>query len=190
METTVNLFETIWNQESIQNQSLSELKSAEHRYAKDLKLNLKAAFDLKEWSETEMVLAAIAIAANNGQEGLLKQLKTEAEHLGVDESLQAEATALASLLSANNVLYRFRHFVNKESYEQLPARMRMNIMMQPQMGKELFELISLQISAINGCEACVKAHEQSLIELGCNETRIWEGVRMASILTSTKAFLS
>ena len=92
--------------------------------------------------------------------------------------------ACASLLSANNVLYRFRHFVNKEKYNEIPARIKMNIMARPVSGKELFELISLAVSAVNGCEMCVKSHEQSLIELGTREERVFEAVRLAAVITS------
>jgi alkyl hydroperoxide reductase subunit D len=60
----------------------------------------------------------------------------------------------------------------------------MNIMARPVTGKEFFELISLAVSAVNGCEMCVKAHEASLIELGAREERIFEAVRLAAVITS------
>jgi len=60
----------------------------------------------------------------------------------------------------------------------------MNIMGRPVGGKEFFELMSLAVSAVNGCEMCVKAHEASLIELGAKEERIFEAVRLASVITS------
>jgi lipoyl-dependent peroxiredoxin subunit D len=40
------------------------------------------------------------------------------------------------------------------------TRIKMNIMMKPVTGKEFFELMSLTISAVNGCEMCVNAHEK------------------------------
>jgi alkyl hydroperoxide reductase subunit D len=96
----------------------------------------------------------------------------------------AEAVACASLLAANNVLYRFRHFTGKEKYMELRPSLRMNIMMNPATGKELFELMSLAVSALNGCEQCVKSHEASLIGLGSIEERIWDAVRIASVVVS------
>jgi alkyl hydroperoxide reductase subunit D len=74
--------------------------------------------------------------------------------------------------------------VNKEKYNEIPARIKMNIMGRPVGGKEFFELMSLAVSAVNGCEMCVKAHEASLIELGAKEERIFESVRLASVITS------
>jgi len=40
----------------------------------------------------------------------------------------------------------------------------MTVMGNPIMGKEFFELMSLGISSLNGCELCVNAHEESLIK--------------------------
>jgi alkyl hydroperoxide reductase subunit D len=57
-------------------------------------------------------------------------------------------------------------------------------MVKPVGGKEFFELISLAVSAVNGCEMCVKSHEASLIELGSKEERIFEAVRLAAVITS------
>ncbi len=45
-------------------------------------------------------------------------------------------------------------------------------------------LMSLTISAVNGCEMCVNAHEDSLIKLGTTEERIFDAVRIGSLVTS------
>ena len=96
-----------------------------------------------------------------------------------------EAAGCASLLASNNIFYRFRHFTKKEKYGQIPARIRMQLMMKPATGKEFFELMSLAISAVNGCELCVNAHEDSLIKLGTTEERIFDAVRIGSLVTAT-----
>jgi alkyl hydroperoxide reductase subunit D len=60
----------------------------------------------------------------------------------------------------------------------------MQIMMKPVTGKEFFELRSLTISAVKGCEMYVNAHEDSLIKLGTTEERIFDAIRIASLVTS------
>lgn len=87
-------------------------------------------------------------------------------------------------MAANNVLYRFRHFADKEKYNELRPSLRMNIMMNPVTGKHLFELMSLAVSAVNGCEQCVKSHEASLIGLGATEEQVWDAIRIASVVAS------
>ena len=74
--------------------------------------------------------------------------------------------------------------MESQNLNTLPARLRMNIMMSPVLGKEFFELISLAVSAVNGCEMCVKSHEISVIEAGSTEARVWDAIRLASVITS------
>jgi len=58
-------------------------------------------------------------------------------------------------------------------------------MMKPITGKEFFELMSLAVSAVNGCEMCVNSHEDSLMKLGAKEERVFDAVRIASLITAT-----
>ncbi|MNR05272.1 Alkyl hydroperoxide reductase AhpD [compost metagenome] len=60
----------------------------------------------------------------------------------------------------------------------------MQIMSSPVTGKEFFELMSIAVSAVNGCEMCVNEHEKSILALGATEERVFDAVRIASIVTS------
>ncbi|HEY4063793.1 MAG TPA: carboxymuconolactone decarboxylase family protein [Puia sp.] len=51
-------------------------------------------------------------------------------------------------------------------------------MANPILGKEFFELVSLVISSINGCEMCVSSHERSVLRHGSSESRVMEGVKL------------
>ena len=164
--------------------ALDLLEEGKSRYVADLKLNFKNSFESDHLSKKEIALLGVALSVNAGNEIMKPFFKDNAASEGATEAEISEAVACASLLSANNVLYRFRHFVNKEKYNEIPARIKMNIMMKPVGGKEFFELMSLAVSAVNGCEMCVKSHENSLIELGTKEERIFESVRLAAVITS------
>ncbi len=76
------------------------------------------------------------------------------------------ARAAAALMGMNNIYYRFLHLVEDEEYKQLPARLRMNVMANPGIDKQDFELLSLAVSAINGCGTCVASHERQLRQHG------------------------
>ena len=165
-------------------ESLDLLEEGKSRYLADLKINFKNSFESEYLSKKEIALLGIAISANATNAVLREFFKTRAQGEGASAEEIAEAVACSSLLSANNVFYRFRHFLNKEKYNEIPARIKMNIMARPVVGKEFFELISLAVSAVNGCEMCVKSHEASLIELGSKEERVFEAVRLASVITS------
>jgi len=164
--------------------SLSLLEKGESRYLRDLKLNLVSALTSEYLTTKECALLGLATAINNNNTRLTKYFTSYAEEQGATAAETAEAAGCASLLASNNVFYRFRHFTQKEKYSQIPARIRMQLMMKPVTGKEFFELMSLAISAVNGCEMCVNAHEDSLIKLGTVEERIFDAVRIASLVTS------
>ena len=129
-------------------------------------------------------MLGVSLAVNATNKIVRAFFSDNARQEGATAEEIAEAVACASLLSANNVFYRFRHFLNKEKYNEIPARIKMNIMARPVTGKEFFELISLAVSAVNGCEMCVKAHEASVSEVGAKEERIYEAVRLGAVITS------
>jgi alkyl hydroperoxide reductase subunit D len=163
---------------------MQQLNDTDNRYLKDLRINLKNVLQSEHLSEKESALIAYAISVNANNKNLQKSFSSLALDKGASLDELAETAACASLLAANNVLYRFRHFTGKEKYEQLPARIKMNIMMNPVLGKEFFELVSLAVSAVNGCEMCVKSHEKSVLHLGATEERIFDAIRIASVIQS------
>lgn len=169
----------------VETHSLNLLEEAQSRYLRDLKLNFNSMLSSEHISDKEIGLLGLACAANEKNKPLSEFFASFSTTNGATPAELAEAVGCASLLASNNVFYRFRHFTQKEKYAQIPARIRMQIMMNPVIGKEFFELISLAVSAINGCEMCVNAHEDSLIKLGTSEERIFDAVRIASLVTAT-----
>ena len=164
--------------------SMETLVQGESRYVRDLRINLKTALSSDHLEQKELLLLALAIAVNEKNDVLKAVFSDKARESGADESEIAETIACASLLATNNVFYRFKHFIqdSNENYQSLPARIKMNIMARPVLGKEFFELMSLAVSAVNGCETCVKSHEASVRNLGASEARIFDAIRLASVV--------
>lgn len=165
--------------------ALQLLETGESRYLRDFKLNFTSTLTSEHLSAKECALLGLSTAVNNQNKPLIQYYTAVAKQNEATDADVAEAVGCASLLASNNVFYRFRHFTQKEKYTQIPARIRMQLMMKPVTGKEFFELMSLAISAVNGCEMCVNAHEDSLIKLGTTEERIFDAVRIASLVTAT-----
>ena len=164
--------------------SLSLLEKGESRYLRDLKLNFTSTLTSEQLSTKECALLGLATAVNNNNAPLTAYFTRYAKEQEATAAEIGEAVGCASLLASNNIFYRFRHFTQKEKYTQIPARIRMQLMMKPVTGKEFFELMSLAISAINGCEMCVNAHEDSLVKLGTTEECIFDAVKIASLVTA------
>jgi alkyl hydroperoxide reductase subunit D len=159
------------------------LVQAESRFIKDLKINVGNAINNTQYlSRKEAVLIALAVAVNEKFVLLQESFTTLAREAGASDGEIAEVVACTSLMNTNNVFYRFRHFMQKDFYNNQPAGIKMSIMMNPVTGKEFFELLSLVISAVNGCEMCVTSHEQSVLQHGASESKIFEAVKAGSII--------
>lgn len=184
-EIITEILQAVGLEPSYRTEALTLLEKGESRYLRDLKLNFTSTLTSEQLSAKECALLGLSTAANNNNSPLTLYFTKYAEEQGATAAEIAEAVGCASLLASNNIFYRFRHFTQKEKYGQIPARIRMQIMMKPVTGKEFFELMSLAVSAINGCEMCVNAHEDSLIKMGTIEERIFDAVRIASLVTAT-----
>jgi len=183
-DSTRELLENLSLDDKNISKALETIETSESRYTKDLRINLANTLISEHLNEKETALIGLSIAVNDKNDILSGFFEAHALAKGATHEETAEAAACASLLAANNVFYRFRHFSEKEVYEKLPARIKMNIMMKPVLGKELFELISLAVSAVNGCEMCVKSHEKSVIDLGTSEERVFDAIRLAAVVVS------
>lgn len=183
-ETLLDLYKDLRIEGDPSISSAELLVAGESRYVRELRMNVRSVLENKILTAKEAYLTALSIAVNQKNKVLSESFEKLARENEANDAEIAEAIAVASLLSANNVLYRYRHFVEKESYQTMRAGLRMNIMSRPVMGKEFFELLSLAVSAVNGCEMCVKSHEASVLEAGGSEERIWEVIRIASVISS------
>ena len=168
--------------------ALERLRDAIPEPAKDIRLNLQSVFQAGVLTPAQRwgVAAASAIAARNPdlRRAVLADARSEAGAAVVDDAMAA-----AALMAMNNVYYRFRHVVGKPSYSEKPARLRMNRLASPATSKVDFELFSLAVSAINGCEACVRAHEKAVLEGGLTEDHVHEAVRIAAVVQAAAVAL-
>ncbi|HTN35668.1 MAG TPA: carboxymuconolactone decarboxylase family protein [Arachidicoccus sp.] len=161
------------------------------RYIKDLKINVSNALkNAQSLSAKEAYLIAYAVAVNEKFVPLKAAFNGSATEAGASKEELAEVVSLTSLMNVNNIFYRFRHFAKKEFYNTQPAGIKMSIMANPVLGKETFELISLVISAVNGCELCVNSHESKLIQEGTAELKVLEAVKLGAILKGLIAVLA
>ena len=153
------------------------------KYLRDLKLNVSGMLNSRNLSKKEAYIIALSVAANEKNELLINAFDGLAKKEGASDEEIAEVHACVSIMNVNNVFYRFRHFMDGvEYYDKTPAGLRMSAMMNPVMGKGLFELVSLVISAVNGCERCVTSHERSVKDCGADEPRIYDAVRLGAVI--------
>ena len=161
--------------------ALESLREAIPESARDLKLNLQSVLQASSLSLEQQWGVAVASAVASRNPRLREAIVEEARQV-VSPAVLEDGFAAAALMGMNNVYYRFRHLVGKETYGRMPARLRMTRMAQPATNKADFELFSLAVSAINGCETCLRAHEKVVLEGGLTEDQVHDAVRIAATI--------
>jgi lipoyl-dependent peroxiredoxin subunit D len=163
--------------------SLETLKNALPDYARDTKLNLGKVLSAEgspDLSESQIHAVALASAYATKQPQLI--LALESETAGLSQTLREAAKAAATIMGMNNVYYRFLHLVSDKEYSKLPANLRMQVIGNPGVDKVDFELMSLAVSAINGCGMCMDAHAGVVTQAGVSKVGVQSAVRIASVL--------
>jgi lipoyl-dependent peroxiredoxin subunit D len=165
---------------------LEELRPKIPEPAKDIRLNLTSVLegstlgDAQRWG----VAVASAAAARNPRlyRAVLDDARSAIDKGAFSAGVIDDALAAAALMAMNNVYYRFRHLVDKPAYSERPARLRMTRLARPSTNKTDFELYCLVVSAINGCESCVRAHEKVVTEGGLTEDQVHDAIRIAAVI--------
>lgn len=121
----------------------------------------------------------------NGGAWRLRQAVLQDARETVSPEVIEDALAAATLMAMNNVYYRFRHVMEKDAYSKRPARLRMTRIARPATNKVDFELYCLAVSAINHCQACVRSHEQAVLQGGSSEEAVHDAIRIAATLNAT-----
>jgi alkyl hydroperoxide reductase subunit D len=161
--------------------TIENLKSALPDYAKDLKLNLSSlAAETAVSPELRALLfvtAGLAVRQSQVRDALLGEFgpSLTAEQLGA-------AKIAVSLMGMNNIYYRFTHLVSAQDYATMPAKLRMTAMAKPGIAHAEFELLSLAVSAINGCGMCMDSHEQAVRKGGIEPAAIQAAIRIAAVV--------
>ena len=169
--------------------TLIDLKNSIPDFAKDVKLNLSSLVMNSEYDE-ELVYgcayaSSLAIGNNNISDVFEEECRTRFSPEFI-ESVKATVT----VMSLNNVWYKYRDSMPTTEMKMAPQKMRVNIMgNHAGLDKILFESLSLCVSAINGCNFCVKAHSDLLLENNQTKEYVFNIGRIAAVISSlSKAF--
>lgn len=164
--------------------TLDTLRDAIPDYARDLKLNLGSVLaptGAPGLTEKQIWAVALASAVASRNPQFTRDIETLATaHL--DAAHINGARAAAAIMGMNNIYYRFLHLVEDAEYAQMPARLRMNVIGNPGIDKQDFELLALAVSAINGCGTCVASHERTLRKHGLGREAVQSAVRIAATI--------
>jgi alkyl hydroperoxide reductase subunit D len=162
--------------------TLDNIRDAIPDYARDLRLNLGSVLappGAPGLSEKQIWAIALASAIASRNPSFTRDIQALAAAY-LDTAYLEAARSAAAIMGMNNVYYRFLHLVGDAEYAQMPARLRMNVIGNPGIDKVDFELLSLAISAINGCGMCIESHERQLRQHGISREAVQSAVRIAA----------
>ncbi len=161
--------------------SLKQFAEVLPDYAKDIRLNLSSILSDQLMREDLKFAVLLACAHASGSKPLVEAAERDSNGRLSDAQANA-ARGAAAVMAMNNVYYRFIHLVKNPEYGKMPARLRMNIIGTHGVAKEEFELMSLAVSAMNGCGMCIESHERVLLEHGVKLEAIQSAVRIAAVI--------
>jgi alkyl hydroperoxide reductase subunit D len=173
------------------NTTLELIRESIPDYARDLKLNLGSVLTVAGapgLNERQIWTVAVASAIASRNLSFTRGIEAAAEEYLDAAHLQA-ARAAAAIMGMNNIYYRFLHLVEDAEYQAMPARLRMNVLANPGIDKLDFELLSLAVSAINGCGLCISSHEKKLRQHGITREMIQSAVRIAATVHAVAGVL-
>ncbi len=154
--------------------------------ARDLRLNLTRLLEEGALSKNEAAFTLLATASSVEYTELSQFARSLLSELGSTPEQIQEAAESAAIMGMLNTYYRFRHMVGKDE-DYKTAGLRMTALAKPILGKEQFEMLALAVSAINGCEMCIKSHEKVLRDHGISADKIHDLARIAAVVKGLKA---
>ncbi len=169
--------------------SLDALRDQLPAYAKDISLNLSSLAGETLLNEQQKWGCFLASAHAIGVAPVVRAIEAQAATILSPEAVNA-AKAAAAIMGMNNIYYRSLHLMHNQEYTTLPARLRMNILANPGVDKIDFELWSTAVSAINGCGACLDAHEGELRKHGVPATQVQAALRIGAVVHAASRIIA
>ena len=167
-------------------QTLEDIKNSIPDFAKDIRLNFSSVI-INSSHEYDLVYGcAYACSLSLGNVTIAKIFENECRSKISDDFVRS-VKSIVSIMTMNNTWYKYRDAMPSMEMKVGPQKLRVNIMgTHADLDKLLFESISLCVSAVNGCQFCVKSHSQLLIDKGKSKDYVLEIGRIASVIVSTE----
>ena len=161
------------------------VEQKETTIAKDLRLNLKRLLQEGALSAEEAHLSLVALAASAEYRALKDYAISYLREQGTEEDVIREAAESSAIMAMLNTYYRFRYMVGKDE-EYSSAGLRMLSLARPAMGKLRFEMLAFAVSVLNGCQSCVRSHEDVLRKGEVSSDKIHDLARLAAVVKALK----
>jgi alkyl hydroperoxide reductase subunit D len=173
--------------EQIWNQTLGEPQTSIQR---DLYMNLTKLMSDSSLEPKERYLNLLAISKTLNFAAFQTYAIEELKKLELTDEQIQEAKESAAIMGMLNTYYKFKSYLPESAKEPYArAGLRMQSLMKPANGKELFEQMAFSVSVVNGCPSCIASHEEALRKVGTSTEKIHDLARLASVMKGVHALL-
>jgi len=170
--------------------TIIDLKENLPNFAKDIKLNLSSLIINSEEDERFVYSCAYSSALASGNKTLIDIFHNECS-MRFDEEFIESVKSAVTIMTLNNIWYKYRDAMPNNELRMAPQKMRVNVMREHAgLDMQLFESISLCVSAVNGCKFLMSAHSESLLNSGKTKDYVLNIGRIASTVIATSKAMS
>jgi len=162
------------------------LTTSQTTIAKDLRLNLAKLLESSALDPIESHLTLLALSTALDNAGLAQYAEQALRALSVNDQEIQEARESAALMGMLNTYYKFRQMIQKPD-DYKTAGLRMMALAKPILGKERFEMLAFSVSVLNGCESCIRSHEDVLRRANLSVDKIHDLARLAAVAKGMSA---
>ena len=170
--------------------SIEALRAELPAYAKDIATNLAVLASETVLSDQAKWGAFVASAWAVGEPRTVRAIAAAARSAGLSPEAFQAAKAAAAVMAMNNVYFRAVHLLGATDYRELPSRLRMNRLAHPGVAAVDYELWCVAVSAMNGCGACLDAHEAELRARGVQPVQVQAALRIAGVVNAVGRVLA
>ncbi len=169
---------------------LAALIDALPPHAHDLARNLAALEGEAILTDQQLWGAVLASAHAVGVAPVVLAAQAAARDAGLSNAVQAAAKGAAAVMAQNNIYFRAIDMLDDPVLTAERSHLRMGLIAKPGVDPLDFHLWTLAVSAIHGCEACLRAQASELKAQGAAPAMIAAALRVAALIHAASRVLA
>lgn len=163
--------------------TIDDIGSSLGSHAQDIIKHIITELGSPGLTEKQIHMVLLASVYTTGDILLIESIEVELKGLLSDVEIN-EIKSSVSMMTMNNVYYRFVHLASDKEYVRMPTNLSMDVIENPGVYKVDFELACLAVSAINGCKMCIDAHLSKVTKEGVSKVGIQSVIRIAAVINA------
>ena len=166
--------------------SIKLIQQALPDYAEDIRQNFEHILSgegAKGLTENQRFGASLASVYATQNSWFIQAFEPLAKAVLSDAEVKAAKSA-ASIMAMTNVYFRTVGLVADEQYAKMSTGLKMKVIAKPGINRVDFDLYSLAVSALNGCQHCLDTHIRKVTEGGLTPEGVQSSFKIAAVISA------